>query len=489
MRIVISGATGFLGRHLTLRSRREGHQVVALVRDIDGARALLGADVDLVGWNEPEENLVAALDGADAVVNLAGRPVATRWTRKVRRELVDSRVGVTRRLVEALGRAERRPKVLINASAVGFYGQRGDEIVDERSPAGTGFLSRLCLDWEREARAAERFGVRVVLPRIGVVLGAEGGALAAMLPVFRLGLGATLGHGDQHFAWIHIDDLLALFVTAIEDPTYRGCINAVAPVAPTNREFTRILGAAVGRPAPWRIPRWVLRLGLGEATQVLTASHRVEPRRAFENGFRFRFPELREALDDLLDPRGVVIRSVRGQGLPAADYLQKRSPTHCLEQTTWIDAPLDDVFDFFSRAENLGALTPPRLAFEIQTPTPIEMATKTEILYRIRLGPVPMRWRTVIEQWQPGARFVDAQYEGPYACWYHEHLFEAVGGRTRVTDRVHYAVPFGWLGQIVNWAFVSGTLRRIFAFRSRAIAHRFGVPPTAEDADSKVRAA
>lgn len=146
MRIVISGATGFLGRHLALRLRRDHHRVVALVRDVESARTVLGADVDLVDWNGPEEQISAALDGADAVVNLAGRSVATRWTRKVRRELVESRIGLTRRLVEAMGQVERRPKVLLNASAVGFYGDRGDETVDERSPVGTGSLARLCLD-------------------------------------------------------------------------------------------------------------------------------------------------------------------------------------------------------------------------------------------------------------------------------------------------------------------------------------------------------
>ena len=460
---------------------------MALVRDLDAARAVLGADVELADWTANDAAVAGALAGADAVVNLAGRSVAARWTARVRRELVDSRVGVTRRLVTVLARLEARPRVLINASAVGFYGDRGDEVLDEQSPGGTGFLASLCRDWEQAARGAEALGVRVVLPRLGVVLGPEGGILGAMLPAFRAGLGATLGRGDQYLPWVHIYDLLDLFVAALGDSSYRGAVNVTAPAPVTHRELTRTLAAVVGRPAPWRIPSWVLWLGLGAAREVITASQRPEPRRAFENRFRFRFPELRRALEDLLDSRGVEIGPAVDQ--PRADYLSRRRPTHRLEQTTWIDAPIEEVYAFFSRAENLGALTPPGLALEIQTPTPIAMAPKAEIVHRIRLGPVPMRWRTVIEQWHPGRGFVDAQYEGPYACWYHEHWFEEIAGRTRMVDRVHYAAPLGPIGRVANWAIVSGMLRRIFAFRSRAIAHRFGSAPPAVDRPVTDRAA
>lgn len=473
MRVLLIGATGFLGRHLALALAGAGHQVTAGVRDPAAAAQVLGAGVQLFDLKSDDRALSRAVSRCDAIINLAGRPIATRWTAKARTEIEESRVGLSQRILRAVGAATQRPRAWINASAVGIYGDGGSEILEEDAPIASDYAADLCRRWEEAAMRAETFGVRVVTPRIGLVLGAEGGLLQRLLPSFRVGLGARLGSGRQWTPWIHIDDLMGLMLRALEDERYRGPVNATAPEPVTNDEFTDALARAVGRPAFLRVPAWALRLALGDASRLVLAGQRVFPSKAFDLGFRFTFTSLSHALRDLLDGRGVAIRPVADA--PDAEYLRRRRPRYLLEQSTLVDAPLSRVFEFFSRAENLGAITPPGLAFEIRGAPPEQMHPELKIRYRIRLGPIPMPWLTVIEDWRPGARFVDAQHEGPYACWYHEHDFEAQGGRTRMLDRVYYSPPLGPLGRLANWLFVSPMLRRIFAYRARAIAHRFGV--------------
>ena len=474
MRIFITGVTGLVGRALALRLARDGHELIGWVRDRAAARTALGDGVELVSVDD-DAALVEALGRADAVVNLAGAPVAKRWTAAHRRAMVDSRVGLTRRLVSAMEGLERRPAVLVSASAVGLYGDRGDELLDESAAPGDDFLARLCIDWEAAARQAEPLGLRVVSMRIGVVLDPEGGALAAMRPAFALGLGAVLGSGRQRIPFIHLHDLVELLVQALVDPRYRGPINATAPRPVTNRVFARALGRALGRPVLLRAPAWAMLLMMGEAAVVVLHGQAAVPRQAQALGFRFQFESIDAALADAVDAGRSSVTIGPADDPPASDYIARRRPIYRLEQRTVIDAPLAEVFDFFRKAENLGAMTPPALAFEIRTPTPIAMEQGQRITYRIRLGPVPMRWLTRIEAWEPTRRFVDAQLRGPYRCWYHEHRFEADGERTRMVDRVWYAPPLGPLGRIAQVVMVGPMLRRIFGHRRRAIALRFGL--------------
>ncbi|MCH9680693.1 MAG: TIGR01777 family oxidoreductase [Deltaproteobacteria bacterium] len=476
MKVFVTGITGLVGRALALRLAREGHEVVGWVRDVAAARMVLSDEVTLLGTNEGDTALGRALSEADAVVNLAGAPVARRWSRGYRRALVSSRVGLTTRLVDTMRSLDRRPAVLLSASAVGYYGDRGDERLDEDASAGEGFLARLCVDWENAAREAEALGVRVATLRIGIVLDSEGGAVATMRPAFGLGLGAVLGSGRQYCPFIHLADLVELLVRGLSDSRYTGPINAVAPQPIDNRTFTRELAAALSRPAWFRAPAFVLRLAMGKAAQIMLASQRVVPRRLLELGFPFAYPRVGPALRDVADAgrRTVQMRSATEEA-PSVAYLDARRPRYVLEQHTTIEAPLSDVAEFFARAENLGAITPPTLAFEIRTPTPIAMERGRLIDYRIRLGGVPMRWQTRIEHWAPGERFIDVQLRGPYRAWYHEHLFEADGDRTLMVDRVYYAPPLGPLGRIAHWMFVGRTLRRVFGYRRIAIDRRFGV--------------
>ncbi|HLF82808.1 MAG TPA: TIGR01777 family oxidoreductase, partial [Blastocatellia bacterium] len=249
MKILVTGATGLIGRSLCRTLTNDGHVVSAVSRSPGKSSGL--AVAELHKWDTQAGSLPqAALTGVDAVVNLAGEPIdARRWSDQQKRLIRDSRVVTTRNLVEALRSVDRKPAVLVSSSAVGFYGDRGDQQLEETSPAGRGFMSQVCAEWEREAGRATELGIRVVQVRTGVVLSAEGGALKKMLAVFKLGLGGPLGSGKQWFPWIHVEDIVGIFRHAILTATLAGPVNGVAPQPVTNGEFTRELGRALHRPA------------------------------------------------------------------------------------------------------------------------------------------------------------------------------------------------------------------------------------------------
>lgn len=279
MKILVSGSRGFIGSALVSFLTPLGHQLTRLVRPYDSA----------------------ALDGVDAVVHLAGENVIGRWTAEKKAQIRDSRVNGTRVLAESLARLARPPRALVCASAVGYYGDRGEERLQEDSPAGSGFLADVCREWETATRPAVQQGIRVVNLRIGMVLSPHGGALAKMFPAFRLGLGGRLGSGRQYLSWIALDDLLEVIAFALTAPNLRGPVNAVAPTPVTNREFTKTLGRILGRPTLCPVPAFAARLVFGEmAQELLLASARVMPAALLASGFAFRYPDLDGALRHLM---------------------------------------------------------------------------------------------------------------------------------------------------------------------------------------------
>jgi len=291
-RVVIAGASGLIGSALAAALEREGRTVVRLVR-----RAAVGPGE--VTWDPAAGRLDAgALEGAEAVVNLAGENVGSRlWTAARRDAIWRSRVEATRTLVMAMQRAQRKPEVFLSASAVGFYGDRGEEVLAEDAAVGHGFLPEVCLAWETHAEGAARVGVRTALLRFGVVLASAGGALARLRPLFRLGLGGRLGHGRQWMSWIGIDDAVGALGHALAQPACRGPLNVVAPQPATNAEFTATLARVLGRAAWLPVPAFALRAALGRmADEMLLASARVVPRRLEETGYTFRTPSLEAAL-------------------------------------------------------------------------------------------------------------------------------------------------------------------------------------------------
>ncbi|MEK6321785.1 MAG: TIGR01777 family oxidoreductase [Acidobacteriota bacterium] len=300
MKILVIGATGLIGRSLCRSLTDEGHTVVALSRSPRKPEGLAVAEVHQ--WDYGAGRLPqAALDGVEAVVNLAGEPIiARRWSNEQKKLIRDSRVVTTRKLVESLSSLDRKRGVFVSGSAVGFYGDRGDEQLEETSPAGRGFLSEVCQEWEREAARAAELGVRVVQVRTGVVFSTEGGALQKMLTPFKLGVGGQLGSGRQWFPWIHIDDIVGIFRHAIFTPSLAGPVNGAAPQAVTNAEFTRELARVLHRPAFLPVPQVALRLLMGEMSEVLFVSQRVVPKATLASGYEFQFPLLAPALGDLL---------------------------------------------------------------------------------------------------------------------------------------------------------------------------------------------
>jgi uncharacterized protein (TIGR01777 family) len=296
MNVTVTGASGFVGASLVQKLVAEGHAVHMLGRK---RNASLPSSVSFSDWNATEEPPAGSLAAADAVIHLAGEPVGRRWTPEVKARIRKSRIDGTRHLVNGLSTASPRPKVLICASAIGFYGSRGDEILTEASEPGDDFLARVVIDWEQTAELAEALGIRAVRLRTGMVLG-HGGALAKILPPFRMGVGGRLGSGRQWMSWIHIDDEINLIEYAIRNDAVRGAVNAVSPSPVTNAEFTRELAAAVHRPAILPVPKLALRLLLGEMADVVLASQRVIPQAAQSAGFRFMYPKLGPALANLL---------------------------------------------------------------------------------------------------------------------------------------------------------------------------------------------
>ena len=465
MKVVITGATGFIGRQLVRALITGGHEVHAFSRDTVRAHNELPAKCRVFHWDPSAARIDhEALRGADAAIHLAGEGVAdARWTAQRKAAILASRIDGSRVLVEALRALPpaERPRTLIAASAIGFYGNRGDEELDETAQPGTGYLAEVCQAWEAEMFKAKRLGMRTVAVRVGVVLGTHGGALQRMLPLFRLGVAGRIGSGRQWMSWIHLDDIIRLFLHALDHEDVTGIVNGVAPQAVTNTDFTAALADALHRPALLPVPATALRLALGEMSDVVLASHRVIPRAASAHDFVFEYPRLDRALSNLCNDLADVF-----------------------EAEQWVPLTPDEVFPFFSDAHNLEKLTPKFLGFRVlRTSTPV-IEEGTTIDYRLSLHGIPMRWQSRIERWELNRSFVDVQVRGPYRLWHHTHEFEPYAGGTIIRDRVRYELPVPPFGQLAAGALVRKDLAAIFAFRRATVATLFGEPPSAPESAS-----
>lgn len=300
MNILISGSTGMIGTALIEALKKKNHRVTRLVRSPQQSSE------PTVQWNPASGTLNAKdVEGFDAVVHLAGESIAaSRWTEAQKARIRDSRVQGTTLLSATLAKVAKPPKVLVCASAIGFYGNRGDEILREDSQIGTGFLAEVCGQWENAADPARQKGIRVVHLRLGVVMSPKGGALAKMLLPFKMGAGGIVGHGKQYWSWVSLDDVIGAFLHALLNENLSGAVNAVAPRAVTNAEFTKTLGKVLSRPTIFPLPGFAARLVLGEmADDLLLSSARIEPARLLATGYKFHHPELEGALRGLLDKK------------------------------------------------------------------------------------------------------------------------------------------------------------------------------------------
>jgi uncharacterized protein len=293
MRVTVTGASGLIGTQIVDRLRARGDDVTTLSRSPSSPGA--------VAWQpEDEPAPAAALAGRDAVIHLAGENVAQRWSDAAKRRIRSSRELGTRNLVAGIEAADPRPRALVSSSAVGIYGPHGDERLDEQTPAADDFLAEICVTWEREARRAADHGLRVVTMRTGIPLDKKGGALATMLPFFNLGVGGPVAGGGQYMPWIHVDDVVGLYLAAVDGEAWDGPVNVSAPEPVTNRTFSKALGRALRRPAFAPVPALAVRALYGEMAEIVTKGQRVIPRRAQELGYAFEHPDLDEALRSAL---------------------------------------------------------------------------------------------------------------------------------------------------------------------------------------------
>jgi uncharacterized protein len=447
MRILVSGASGLIGKSFIRQALAEGHEIFALVRNPSSFKLLPAKN--LIRWSDQTPLDPASLDGMDAILHLAGENIADkRWTKARKLRLVDSRIKGTRSIVETLRKipAARRPKTFLSGSAIGYYGYQREEPLDESSTAGSDFLAELCVNWEEEALKAKDL-LRVVLVRTGIVLSRAGGALPKMPPI-------QLSNGKGWMSWIHIEDMVRALLFALDTKDLEGPVNFTSPQAVTNKEFTKALAKAYRIPALGFTPAFALKIALGELANALLSSQKVMPRALQEKGFSFRYPSLDSAL---------------ARELNGIHFLDK-----AFVRDQFVPKTREEVFSLFSSAENLETLTPPWLNFRIISKTTDKIQKGTLIDYRLRIHGAPVRWRTLISEWKPEDHFVDEQLKGPYSKWRHLHTFRKVPGGCIIGDEVIYRVPGSFLGAALLSAWIAKDVSQIFSYRQKRIEEMFG---------------
>ena len=448
MKILLTGATGTVGRKLGQWLVRHDHQVVALVRNVEKAKMELAYPCECITWGDPLPQDI------EVVIHLAGEGIADkRWSKKRKKVLVSSRVDSTQNLVKQVLAQNINIKTWIQASAIGFYGDGGERWLRETSPAQPTFLSQLCVDWEK-ASGHLPLHVRRVFLRLGVVLDWDHGYLGQVVPLFRRGFGSPLGAGRQWMSWIHVEDLCRLIVFTIENDNIVGPYNSVSPHPLTNKEATEILGKKLNvATLPIGVPELALQAVYGEMAHVLLASQKVSSEKLILSGFRFLYPRFQDAVSNFVN--GMEVGDER---LVFEQYIP-RAPK--------------EVYPFFSVETNLEELTPPTLQFKVINKTTEKIQEGTELSYKLKIHGVPINWTSKIVSWNPVQSFADTQIQGPYKKWYHEHSFQNLGEGCLMRDTITYHLPMGWIGELGGSYWVKSDLHKIFGFRRKVVHERF----------------
>ncbi len=454
MKILMTGATGLLGKDIGKKLTEKGHGITVLTRDPKAAKSQLPFPARLYAWKNYSETVPSSyFDDIDAVIHLAGESIASgRWTKARKKLILESRTIGTKNIVKAIKASKGQVKQFISASAIGFYGDNQNRVTEDSSP-GKDFLAMVCTEWEKESLELAQTGVKVINPRIGIVLSRKGGAMDKMLPLFSLGLGGVLGNGKQWMSWIHQDDLTQMFVHFVNHPELHGAFNAVAPHPVTNKDFSRSLAQALNRSLFFPVPDLALKIGLGEMSTLVLKGQNVSSQKISDTGFQFKYRSLTEALNELCAP------------------LQSGQKEIFTE--IWLPKKINEVFPFFSDEKNLEKLTPEYLNFHVLSKSTEVIREGTLIDYKLSLHGIPLKWRTLIENWEPGRKFVDRQIKGPYKLWHHTHEFEEMAGGTLIRDRVLYQLPLGRLGELFSGPFVRSDVAKIFNYRKKIITHLF----------------
>ena len=464
MKILLTGATGLIGRELGKALVDHGHEVVSLTRDAGRGKLRIPFLTEIVSWAGADapfsEEALSKFRGVDGVINLMGEGVADRrWTPEVKKHLVSSRVQGTQNLVNAV-LSQGTPKFWIQASAIGYYGPSPQGVVfDESSPNGNDFLASLCRDWEG-ATSALPSPVRKVTCRIGVVMSHQGGAFAKMLEPLLNGVGAILGSGKQLMSTVHLVDVVRFMVHAVERDSVNGIFNLVDEAPLPQKEVIAKICALMKVGRGPKVPALALKAALGEMAGILLESQAIASKRLKEVGFHLKYPTIDDTLAEVITWNLHPIHS------------HESVMIHFTEQ--FIPHELENVFPYFSDARNLEAITPEWLNFKIKSVSTPEIERGTRIRYRLKLHGMPLGWLTDIAEWEPPMRFVDNQLKGPYKLWYHEHTFHRVKGGTLIRDWVRFKLPLGKLGQWVALSKVRSDVEKIFEHRRIKIREKFG---------------
>lgn len=443
MKILVTGATGLIGKKIISKLLVEKHEIFALVQNPEDALEL--PKKNILKWSSKNVPDLKNIGNIDAIIHLAGAGIAAgRWTKKRKKILEESRTVGTANLLKGLKQLseEQRPKVMVASCAVGYYGDRAEEVLDETSAPGDDFLSQLCIKWETAIDQAKDLNLRVVKMRQGVVLDKDGGFLSQMKPV-------VLGDGKNWVSWIHIQDLLNFITQALSDQNIEGVYNLSAPEPIRNKDLTKQYARALKIPMTLPSPKFAIQLALGEMSTLLLNSQRVTPKRLKEFGFKFEFPVFEKAINDV--------------------YSNQTWVDNFFSTNQFVPMSKDKVFDFFSKAENLEVITPPFLNFKISKKSSEEIEEGMLIDYKLKIHGVPVRWRTLITKWNPADSFEDHQLKGPYSKWQHLHLFHEVKGGTLLRDEVTYKIP-GWIiGKFILKPWILKDVKMIFKFRQSKI--------------------
>jgi hypothetical protein len=456
MNILITGATGLIGQALLKKLLFEGeHQIKILTRDKKSAATKLNLPIEIYEWDIESKKIDdKAFNNTEIIIHLAGENIADkRWSTSFKNKIMASRVQSLELLIDYANKPQTTIKKIISVSAIGIYGNRGSEKINETSTQGDDFLATVCKKWEQALFQKTVNEIDCYSLRVGVVLAANGGALEKLSPIFELGLGGRVGSGKQYMSWIHIEDLVRMFNYLIENSPTQKIFNATSPTPVTNEEFTKALASTLAKPAILPVPGFAIKIALGEFSKHILGGSRVIPAEFEKLEFKFKFNQIQAALDHLLS--------------------HTKNNEFILENYQWIDKKRSHVFTFFSNEKNLELITPPYLHFRVLQKSTDEIKTGTLIDYKLKLHGVPLKWRTEILDFKPDEYFVDTQLNGPYKLWHHTHEFTDLAGGTLMLDKVRYKLPLGKIGKLLAGWYVKKDVSNIFNYRKKVISNYF----------------
>ena len=449
MKVLITGATGFIGKELGKKLCEAGHEIFILTRnrkkallEIPFPCEIIEADLNEKKTNDPR------LKQIEAVFHLAGENIGEgRWNAEKKKAILFSREKLTSNLLESL-KQNKDLKVFTSVSAVGYYGDTGEQLVSETGKNGSDFLANVCHKWESQV-SKEKIAQRNIILRLGMVLSPFGGAFLKILTPYRLGFGGVLGSGKQWMSWIHIHDLVNLMKTSLEDETFNGIYNAVAPEPITNKKFSEILASELHTKLFLPVPAFALNLALGEKALIVLISQKVSSSKLQSTSFQFEFPNMNLALKNCAQP------------------YQDGDLLFYTEQ--FIPLEIEKVFPFFSDAKNLEKITPELVHFKLEKMSSPTIQKGSLIDYKLKIHGIPVKWKTLIQIWDPPHQFSDIQLKGPYKKWHHTHSFKTLGTGTLMTDQVQYQLPLSCVGELCAGSFVRSDIEKIFSYRREAV--------------------